>query len=407
MRILIIFYFLLGLAGLSLAQPMDTLIQHAYKAHPLLHSLNYEKKALIQKERLQSSWDAPILNVGVGVFPVETRVGPQILKFGAQQRIPYGGSQRAKKQVVQASQYGLKSKTALMRIELAYQVKLEYYDLYVLDQKNQLLDSMIEVVLAQKENHLRRVRSGNGLTSQVLLMERTARKYREMQKQLQYDKAESRARLAYWTGVDSISPPELSADFVSAIRSDNLKLPEVKLNHPQIEEVGAQMQAAEAEINVLKWANYPQVTVGLDYIWNASRSNVDIPDNGRDALIPMVGIQLPFLSSQNSRRKEEWKQKQLAANYKRENEIQRIRSELIAAYERLTKNRSEYEYLNQQIAATHRLLDLKEAQIGSNSAEFYDYWMLVEDMLDYQLKKWDATQRAQEAYFYILKYNKS
>lgn len=396
----------MGFAGLTVAQPLDTLIQQAYETHPMLQSLHYDQEALSQTERLQDSWDAPVLSMGVGVFPVETRVGPQILKLGAQQRIPYSGSQRAKKQVVQARQYGLESQTELTRIELAYQVRMAYYNLYVLQQKDALLDSMLDVVQAQKEDRLRRVRSGSGSTSQVLLMERTARAYRERQKQLQYDKAESRARLAYWIGTDSISDPELSTDFVSAIHSDELRLPELAPHHPQIEEVQAQVQAAEAEINAIKWDNYPQITVGLDYIWNASRSNVDIPDNGRDALIPMVGIQLPFLSSRNSRKKEEWKQKQTAASYRRENEKQRIRADLLAAFERLTKNRSEYEYLNEQIAATDRLLDLQEGEIGSNAAEFYDYWMLVEDVLDYQWKKWEAAQKAQEAYFFILKYNK-
>ncbi len=406
MRTLIIFCFLWGLAGISVGQPLDTLIREAYHAHPLLKSLHFEQEALKENERLQGSWDAPVLNMGVGVFPVETRVGPQILKFGAQQRIPYRGGQQAKKQVVQARQYGLESKTDLMKIELAYQVRLAFYELYVLQQKELLLDSLLEVVQAQKEDRLRRLRSGSGSTSQVLLMERTARNYHERKKQLQFDKAESRARLAYWTGIDSISDPELSSNFVTAIHNEILQLPELALHHPQIEEFEAQVELAAAEINAIKWENYPQLTVGVDYIWNTSRSNVDIPDNGRDALIPMVGIQLPFLSSRNAHKKEEWKRKQTAASYRRENEKQAIRSELISAFERLSKNRSEYEYLNQQIATTKRMVELKEHEIGSNAAEFYDYWMLLEDVLDYQWKKWEATQNAQEAYFFILKYNK-
>jgi len=406
MRTLIVLCLLWGLAEISIGQPLDTLIQEAYHAHPLLKSLHFEQEALKENERLQGSWDAPVLNMGVGVFPVETRVGPQILKFGAQQRIPYRGSQQAKKQVVQARQYGLESKTDLMKIELAYQVRLAFYELYVLQQKDLLLDSMIEVVQAQKEDRLRRLRSGSGSTSQVLLMERTSRNYRERKKQLKFDKAESRARLAYWTGIDSISDPELSRSFITAIHNENLQLPELALHHPQIEELEAQVKLAAAEINAIKWDNYPQLTVGMDYIWNSSRSNVDIPDNGRDALIPMVGIQLPFLSSRNTRKKEEWKRKQTAARYRRENEKQALRSELISAFERLSKNRSKYEYLNQQIATTQRMVELKEHEIGSNAAEFYDYWMLLEDILDYQWKKWEATQNAQEAYFYILKYNK-
>jgi len=406
MRTLIVLCLLWGLAEISIGQPLDTLIQEAYHAHPLLKSLHFEQEALKENERLQGSWDAPVLNMGVGVFPVETRVGPQILKFGAQQRIPYRGSQQAKKQVVQARQYGLESKTDLMKIELAYQVRLAFYELYVLQQKDLLLDSMIEVVQAQKEDRLRRLRSGSGSTSQVLLMERTSRNYRERKKQLKFDKAESRARLAYWTGIDSISDPELSRSFITAIHNENLQLPELALHHPQIEELEAQVKLAAAEINAIKWDNYPQLTVGMDYIWNSSRSNVDIPDNGRDALIPMVGIQLPFLSSRNTRKKEEWKRKQTAARYRRENEKQALRSELISAFERLSKHRSEYEYLNQQIATTQRMVELKEHEIGSNAAEFYDYWMLLEDILDYQWKKWEATQNAQEAYFYILKYNK-
>lgn len=394
------------LTGLGQAQPLDTLILRAVETHPLMQSLHHEYEALLYNERVQSSWDAPIVNIGAGVFPIETRVGPQILKIGAQQRISYGGSQRAKRQIVKARQYGVQSQTDLMHLELAYEVKRAYYDLFILEQKDKLLDRMLLAIQAQREDRLRSVRSGTGMTSQVLLMERTLRTYREKQKQLQYDKAEAQAQLSYLTGIDTISNLELGPEFISAIGSEVPLLPELEAQHPQIEQHEARVQAASAEMKALKWANYPQLTVGIDYFWNASRANVDIPDNGRDALIPMVGIQLPFLSSKNSRQQEEWKQKEMAAEYQRQNEVRQIQSELISAFERLSKSRSEYEYLDQQIEITDRLLKLAKAKISSNSADFYEYWLLVEEKLEFQWKTLEATQKAQEAYFFISKYNK-
>ena len=138
--------------------------------------------------------------------------------------------------------------------------------------------------------------------------------------------------------------------------------------------------------------------------WNTDRSDVDIPDNGRDALIPMVGIQLPFLSSRYGRKKEEMERKRLAATYRKKNEQQRIQSKLQSALAQLSKFRSEYVFLEKQIKATKRLMNLRAAEIGSDVSGFYDYWLLVEDTLDYQWSQLEAAQKAQEVYFYILKY---
>ena len=263
----IIAWTLLISSGPTFGQSIDSLIKKAHKEHPLLRSSLLEEEALKYTERVQDSWDAPVFSAGVGILPVETRVGPQIMKLGIQQRIPFSGTQQAKKESVRAIQWGQRARTELSELEVAYQIRLSYHRLSILEKKERLLDSMLTLVQSKKRDRLRRLRSGSGSSSQVVLIERSEREYLERKKQLGYDKQQSTSELAYWVGVDSLPNLQIKENFTSAIDRPLSELySALGSDHPQLKQKEAEIRAAEAELQVLKWENYPQLTVGLDYI---------------------------------------------------------------------------------------------------------------------------------------------
>jgi outer membrane protein TolC len=123
------------LATLIYAQPLDQLIDQALEAQPQLRALDYDYEALESAKQLETSWAPPEVSMGIGAFPVETRVGPQVFKVGLNQKLPYRGAQKARQAVHQYDQQQILSQRASTSLNLRFQVQSEYHKLYILQQK--------------------------------------------------------------------------------------------------------------------------------------------------------------------------------------------------------------------------------------------------------------------------------
>lgn len=397
----------IGVASLSLvsAQPLDQLIQQAYKAQPQLRALDYDYEALETAERLETSWAPPEVSMGIGVFPVETRVGPQVFKVGVQQKLPYRGDQKARQAVHQLDQQKVVSRKASTRLDLRFQIQSEYHELFILEQKEEVLRRALNILSKQRQERIRQMESGSGKYSSVLVIERSEEQYREQLRQIKNDREVIYSAISYWIGADSIQSIELATSFPEIASLESIPVQNSLAQHPEILWYDEEIQSLKAQQKVAQWENYPKIGVGVDYIWNAQRPNVELPDNGRDALIPMVSISLPFLTSTYSKKKELLQSRALAAEWRRENERQRLSSEIHQAMERLKKARSQYEFLQSQIEKTRAIADMVAREISSSTATFFDYWELEEAIINYQWKQLEAAQAAQRELFLIQKYN--
>ncbi len=397
----------IGLISIPLiyAQPLDELIQQAYEAQPQLRALDYDYEALEAAERLETSWAAPEVSMGIGVFPVETRVGPQVFKVGVQQKLPYRGDQKAKQSVHQHDQQQVLSRKASTRLDMRFQIQSEYHALYILQQKEEVLRRALDILSEQRQERIRQMESGSGKYSSVLVIERSEEQYREQLRQIENDRKAIFAAISYWIGADSLQSIELTTSFPEIASMESIPVQNSVAQHPNVLWYEEEIQGLEAQQKVEQWANYPRIAVGIDYIWNARRPDVEMPDNGRDALIPMVGISLPFLTSSYSKKKELLQSRAVAAEWKKENERQRITSEISRARERMKKALSQYHFLQSQIEKTRSIADMVAREISSSTATFFDYWELEEAIINYQWKQLEAAQAAQRELFLIQKYN--
>jgi outer membrane protein TolC len=393
------------LATLIYAQPLDQLIDQALEAQPQLRALDYDYEALESAKQLETSWAPPEVSMGIGAFPVETRVGPQVFKVGLNQKLPYRGAQKARQAVHQYDQQQILSQRASTSLNLRFQVQSEYHKLYILQQKEKVLLRALEILSEQRKERIRQMESGSGKYSAVLVIERSEEQYREQLRQIENDREVIYSAISYWVGSDSVEVIEVSTPFPEIASLESIPVQNSVAQHPDILWYDQEFQNLKAQQKVAKWENYPKIAVGVDYIWNAQRQNVELPDNGRDALIPMIGISLPFLTSTYSKKKELLQSRAVAAEWRKENERQRLVSEKYQAMERLKKAQSQYQFLQSQIEKTQSIASMVAREISSSTATFFDYWELEEATINYQLKQLEAAQAAQRELFLIQKYN--
>jgi len=83
-------------------QSVEELIMQAKEYNPGLKAMQLDYQSALQKAGQVNDWPDPTVNVGIGVLPVETRLGAQRFKIGVSQMIPWKGLLDAKSNVAGA-----------------------------------------------------------------------------------------------------------------------------------------------------------------------------------------------------------------------------------------------------------------------------------------------------------------
>ena len=104
--------------------------------------------------------------------------------------------------------------------------------------------------------------------------------------------------------------------------------------NPTLNAINLQLQAAEANESLADKRGKPQFGVGVDYIIVAERPDLNIPQNGQDAIMPMVTMSLPLFRGKYNALKKQTQLTQTALAFQKiEIENQLISQFEMARYE--------------------------------------------------------------------------
>src|SRR5690606_11982477 len=84
---------------------------------------------------------------------------------------------------------------------------------------------------------------------------------------------------------DSLQAETLPANF----QKDSLLL-----NNPMLNALDLKIKASESGERAAQRQSLPKMGVGLDYVVVGERTDVIMPDNGKDVLMPMVSVSIPI-----------------------------------------------------------------------------------------------------------------
>nr|MBS0038254.1 TolC family protein [Saprospiraceae bacterium] len=403
MKSFLFFLIILITAATLSGQSLDSLVQLALENNKQLESFQYRLTAAELNTGRESAWDPPQLQAGYGLLPVETRVGPQVLRLGAQQQLPWPGHLRAKTKVASSDQQILGAEEELTEIEIAYRVKNLYYGLFNLTRKNELLDNFDQIYKEIREDRLRRMESDRASYSEVLLAERSIEEIRSKKEQLFHQREAMQHALAYWLGLENIESLNFEDNFREEV--PNFIHPvEPEIHYPTVTRIDLTRQKISHQKEVNQWAKRPQITLGLDYIINTKRTDVEFPDNGKNAFMPRVGISLPFFSKKYRHTDQILEAELQTLERYKEDELIKIRSEIESAQSRWHEAHTRLQSIRKQIEITEEILEIVEWEIGSEQASFYDYWKIKGDLLGYELQLLEIREAMQTQKFIIEKF---
>lgn len=371
------------------AQTLDSLLKKAYANNPELKALQLEYEAALQKGAQVSQLPDPTVGIGIPILRPETRLGGQVFSVSASQMFPWFGSLKAKEDVVLTMAKSKYERVAVERLNIDYQIKTAYYNLYLLQAKQNILSKNIRIFKTLEKVALAKVESGKSIASDVL----TVRiKIEEINQQIQILEEQ---KLAYTATINEAVNNPLN----SAIQIDTTQITiaeieynieqfrkNIQANHPLIKQLNWNIETSNKALALNALDGKPSFGVGLDYSLVNGRTDAFPANNGRDILIPKVMVSIPIYRKKYTAKKEEESLKQQAFEFQKETLTNRMISSIQGYKSEYESAKLMFELANKQIEISNSAYDILLADYSSNGKRFDELMKLQSDINRYEIE---------------------
>jgi outer membrane protein TolC len=274
-------------------------------------------KTAMEKSGYIGALPDPFFSFGYFYENVETRVGPQKMKFGLKQSFPWFGTLGDKKDIAEEEARAMYRKFQSAKLKLFYDVKSAYYDYYYLGREISLTKESFELLrywesialanykVAQKQYH--------DLIKAQVELGKLEDKLITLDEQLEPMAAQLRAALNL---PDSVAIPVPESIDVSEfeISSDSVVMSALE-NNTDLKALAHFTERERAGMSLAGKAFLPNFSIGADYIETGPAINSTLPESGKDPWIISAGISLPIWFGKNNAKKREAEARYQASVY--------------------------------------------------------------------------------------------
>ena len=159
------------------------------------------------------------------------------------------------------------------------------------------------------------------------------------------------------------------------------------IDHPVLNELDLRIKASEKQEVLAKKQGLPKLGVGLDYVVVGERTDMSVPDNGQDALMPMVSVGIPIFRGKYHAAKKEAQIMQERYSLQKEDRI----NQLTSSYEMAVFDRNQQvefiQLYDEQIAETQQILNLLLSAYSNSGKEFEEVLRIQQQLLKYKKLK--------------------
>ena len=387
LKIIIVSVLIFGSFGKVYAQSLDSLIQEAYTNNLELQILEKQYQSKLQLAPQIAPRPDPEAGIGVFPLPVETRLGAQVTRLSATQMFPQKGMVNAKKALADAKAQPILEQINARKLDLAYQVKMVWLQIYDLDESRKIIQRNIRFLKSLEALVLVKVETNKANPADVLQVQLKIQALENQLLILEKQKEKPLADLkrvlnknetAEITITDSL---ELS---VLMYQKDSL-LANIQANHPMIKMYELQQEISKRAIEVNALKDQPTFGVGLDYITVIGRNDADPTGNGRDIVQLRGMVKIPLYKSQYEAKKQEELIKIQALELQKENTTDQFMSIIEKAYVDYEMAKLRLDLYEQQIQTTKAAIDILIGAYSVDGRKFEELLRLEKEMIDYDL----------------------
>lgn len=386
------------------AQQLNDLLNQAYDNNPQLKGIQLEYEAAMEKGIQVSQLPNPTIGAGLPILRPETRLGPQVLAVSASQMFPWFGTLKAKEDVVLTMAKAKYEQVAAERLNLDYQIKTAYYNLYLLQEQQEIIRKNIRIFETIEKVALSKVESGKSIASDVLSVQL---KVEELKQQINLLEEQKQSHIASIN--QAITNPQYQTILISeedislAILDYDLEQFREKIatNHPIINQLDWNIEASNKVLALNTLSGKPTLGVGLDYMMVDKRSDASPTHNGRDIVVPKVMLSLPIYRKKYASVKREEELKQQALQLQKEDVTNKMTSNIQGFKADYESAKLMYELATKQIQISQSAYDILLAEYSSKGKRFDELMKLQSDMNRYEMEQIKAIVLSHIAVFKI------
>ncbi len=386
---LLLFTSYTAIAQESVEDPINGYLQQAAQNNPELKSIF--NRYLSALERLPQARALPDPTVVFSVFTssVETRVGAQKAGISLSQAFPWFGqlkSQEAAAAHLARVRYELFQDR---KNELYYDVRSTYYRLYVLEAATSITRENIKLLESFRELANIKLESARGSAVDLLRVEMDMAELENQLAFLEDSRLPIQAKFKELLNTEDVIDIQLpdTLAVVAFEEGKNVLLDSIIAQNPSLKKFDYEVSALDSEIDVAQKMGLPSFNLGLSYINVQERSGVDIPDNGKDALIfPQVGVRIPLYRNKYRAMVKEKQLLKTSTSDAKEDRTNRLTTQLEKTWrDYLDADRRIGLYLNLTNFA-NQSLDILVAQYTTAGTDFEEMLRMDRQLLRYELE---------------------
>ncbi|MEE9373173.1 MAG: TolC family protein [Saprospiraceae bacterium] len=374
----------LGYISALQSQSVDEFIAMALDNNKGLEAIRLNYKAAKTKADQVADFPDPKINLGIGVLPIETRLGAQRFKIGVTQALPWKGLLNARKEAVASKAEVMAYLDEVKEIDIEFEIRKAYSTLIYLEDKKSIVRSKLDILDVLEELAKSALRSGKGKLSNVLFIQRTREAIISDLHLLQKQKESPTIMINRWTGRNLKEAIDI-IPLVSQISNMDIHISYAESGHPSFNVLESESKASKKSVDLIKYERKPKIGVGLDYAFIDRRDGVELIGNGRDVLMPMGSISIPIHTGRFEARKQEDKLKQEAILAKMEDLKDRYKAEIYKAISDIEYGEMEVKKMKGLTDITKETLKLLRTEYASEGTKFEELLRLEMELVEYDL----------------------
>lgn len=378
--------FLVTIFGSLHAQTLDQYLTIAAENNPGLKAKYAEFEIALQQVSSSASLPDPTLSFGYFISPVETRVGPQQMKIGLSQMFPWFGTIAAKGEMLTLNAEAKFQEFLDERNTLYFEVRSACYSLMEVDQELKLQANYLEILNSIKELALINFENGKANMVDVIRVDIMIEEQKTEILLLETKLRPLYSNLYQLLNTSDSTTISLPDSFLYGQMLFEYSKDSMLEKHPLIEALDLKIRSAQVQENVAKKMTKPNLGVGLDYVL-VGEGATNVPDNGKDILMPMVSLSIPIYRKKNQAVIQEAKFKKSMSSSSKEDYQNKLISTYDQAWYELTSAIELIELYKKQINSTESALNLLIKSYSNSGNDFEEVLRMQQLEIKYKMAK--------------------
>lgn len=384
-QLLLLGFLIIG--NLLAGQSLEDYLKIADDNNPEIKANYQVYLAIIEKSKQVTALPDPRVSLGYFISPVETRVGPQQAKISISQSMPWFGTLETKGLVYEEKANAQLQEVEEVKNKLHFEVKSTWYELYELERIINLTNENLTILKTYESLTLSRYEVAQTSLVDVIRV------------QLQIVQNENEL-----LALEEKRIP-LSVKFNSLLNRDTQSKIQISNTLPRISSQVYQSQLVDSLFELIPRFQYfkyqkssfsrlqevarlsgkPSFGFGLDYALVGRRTDMDVPDNGKNIFMPMVSFSLPL----NRKKYQASVNEQIINQQKIEYQVENLKNNFITDLENIKKGMNDadrnIELYTSQIQMASQALDILTVNYSSAGKDFEEILRMQQQILGYKI----------------------